>query len=170
LELVQRTPSDRTVNLFDVSSGPIFEIAFVSKQRDNNSTIDAHYHVAYLRSGAWTTDTLVPAGGKFGYIDAGFYVGGMAFPERAAPGQVYLTREAAGLWHLEFWRRGGAGSWSGSDLLPPASRRLARPWAVEPPAPELGAVALALEHYPDDSYYGTLSHLVGAPLPKDFSR
>jgi hypothetical protein len=29
-------------------------------------------------------------------------------------------------------------------------------------------VALALERYADDSYYGSLSHLIGAPLPKDF--
>ena len=170
LELVQCTPAHRTVNLFDVSSGPEFEIAFVSKHRDDTTTTDAQYHVAALRNGGWVTETLVPAGGKFGYIDAGFYVGGMGFPERAAPGQIYLTREAAGLWHWEFWRRSEAGGWSSTALLPPSPQRLARPWAVEPPTPELGTVALALEHYPDDSYYGTVSHLVGVPLPEDFSR
>lgn len=168
LELVQRTPADRTVNLFDVSSGPVFEIGYVSKLKDDHSTTDARYHVASLRDGAWRCEDVVPAGRKFGYIHAGLYVGGVAFPERAAAGQIYLTREAQGLWHFELWRRGDGGRWSGTDLVAPGPTRLARPWAVSPPAAALGAVALALEHYADDSYYGSLSHLVGAPLPPGF--
>jgi hypothetical protein len=168
LELVQRTPADRTVNLFDVSSGPVFEIGFVSKVKDDNSTRDARYHVASLRDGSWRTEDVAPAGGKFGYIDAGLYVGGVAFPDRAESGQLYLTREEHGLWHFELWQRHAAGHWSGRDLLPPSATRLARPWAVSPPDPRLGAVALALERYADDSYYGSLSHLVGVPLPPEF--
>jgi hypothetical protein len=46
---------------------------------------------------------------------------------------------------------------------------MTRPWAVYPPDDRLGVVALALERYADDSYYGSLSHLIGAPLPKDFA-
>lgn len=164
LDLVQQTPHDRTANLFDVSSGDTFEIAFTTKIKDDRSTRDARYHVASLRDGRWVTDDLVPAGRKFGYIDAGFYVGGMAFPERAASGQVYLTREAQGLWHLERWCRGDAGDWTGADLTSPGTTRLARPWVISPPTGSLGVVALALERYPDDDYMDTLSHLVGAPL------
>ena len=162
LELVQKTPADRTVNLLDVSSGPVFEIAFVSKVKDDNSTRDAQYHVASLRDGAWRVETVAPAGRKFGYIDAGLYVGGMAFPERAGDGRVYLTREQDGLWHLEEWQRGAGGRWAGRDLVQPGPVRLTRPWPVTPPAPGLGVVALELERYADDSYYDTLSHLVGA--------
>ena len=162
LEIVQKTPVDRTVNVLDVGSGPDFEIAFTSKIKDDHSTRDGQYHVATLRSGRWNTDTLVPTGRKFGYIDAGFYVGGMAFPERQASGQVYLTREADGLWHLEAWQREG-GMWRGRDLVAPTPHRLARPWPVTPPTPGLGVVALELERYPDDDYMHTLSHLIGAP-------
>jgi hypothetical protein len=164
LELVQRTAVDRTVNLFDVSSGPVFEIAFVSKIKDDHSTRDARYHIAALREGGWHIDDVAAAGSKFGYIDAGLYVGGMAFPERAAAGQVYLTREEDGLWHLEQWRRDRDGGWSGRNLVTPSPVRLARPWVVWPPAASIGVVALALERYADDSYYDSLSHLVGAPL------
>jgi hypothetical protein len=164
LELVQRTAVDRTANLMDVSSGETFEIAFTSKIKDDHSTRDARYHVASLRDGRWQTEDVAPAGRKFGYIDAGFYVGGMAFPERAPSGQVYLTREDGGTWHLERWERDMAGVWSGADLVEPGSTRLARPWAVSPPTDNLGVVALAIEHYPDDDYMDTLSHLVGAPL------
>jgi hypothetical protein len=168
LELVQRTPVDRTVNVLDVSSGPVFEIGFVSKVRNDLTTEDARYHVAALRDGKWSTEDVAPAGRKFGYIDAGLYVGGVAFPERAAAGQVYLTREADGLWHFEFWRRGADGAWHGEPVRPPSPIRMTRPWAVYPPDERLGVVALALERYADDSYYGSLSHLIGAPLPKDF--
>ena len=168
LELVQKTPADRTVNIFDVSSGPVFEIGYASKVKDDHSTRDARYHVASLRDGAWRLEDVAPAGAKFGYIDAGFYVGGVAFPERAAAGQVYLTREENGLWHFELWQRDEAGRWTGRDLMAPTPTRLARPWAVSPPSAELGAVALMLERYAGDSYYGSLSHLMGVPLPAGF--
>lgn len=164
LDLVQRTPSDRTANMQDVSSGDTFEIAFTSKIKDDHSNRDARYHVASLRDGGWHVEDVAPAGQKFGYIDAGFYVGGMAFPEHAAPGQVYLTREAGGQWHLQHWHRDAAGRWSGDDLVVPGPTRLARPWVITPPTPALGVVALAIERYPDDDYMDTLSHLVGAPL------
>src|SRR6185312_6144559 len=161
LELVAKTPADRTVNLLDVSSGPVFEIAFVSKVKDDHSTTDAQYHVASLRDGKWRVETVAPAGRKFGYIDAGLYVGGMAFPEHVPDGVVYLTREAQGLWHLEEWRRQEDGQWTGRDLVTPGHVRLTRPWPVTPPSRELGVVALELERYADDSYYDTLSHLIG---------
>jgi hypothetical protein len=163
LDVVQRTPSDRTANIFDVSSGPVFEIGFVTKIKDDFSTRDAQHHVASFRDGRWTTETLAPAGRKFGYIDAGFYVGSIAFPERAMSGQVYLTREADGLWHLEHWQRGDDGKWSGRDLVAPTPTRLTRPWAVSPPTDSVGVVALALERYTDDSYMDTLSALISAP-------
>lgn len=168
LELVQRTAPDRTVNLFDVSNGLVFEIGYVSKVKDDHSTEDARYHVASLRDGKWLVEDVAPAGKKFGYIHAGLYVGGVAFPDRAAAGQVYLTREAEGLWHLELWRRDTHGKWAGTDLLKPGPTRLTRPWAVAPPAADVAVVTLALERYADDSYYASLSHLVAAPIPKDF--
>ncbi len=169
LELVDRTPADRTVNLFDVSSGPVFEIGYVSKIKDDMTTRDGQHHVASLRDGRWQVETIAPTGRKFGYIDAGLYVGSIAFPDRAASGQLYLTREAHGLWHLEYWQRGSDGRWTATDLVDPTPTRLTRPWAVSPPAGALGVVALALEHYPDDDYCGTRSHLIGAPLPKGFA-
>lgn len=167
LELVHRTPADRTANLFDVSSGPVFEIAYVSKIKDDGSTRDARYHVAALRPTGWQVDDIVPAGRKFGYIDAGLYVGGMAFPEHAASGQVYLTRESEGSWHFELWRR-NEGRWTAEALAAPGPTRMARPWAVSPPAEDLAVVALALERYAEDSYFGSLSHLVGARMPAGF--
>jgi hypothetical protein len=168
LELVQKTAADRTVNLFDVSSGPVFEIGYVSKIKDDGATRDGWHHVASLRDGRWVVDDIAPTGRKFGYIDAGLYVGSIAFPERAAGGQLYLTREAEGLWHFEFWQRGEDGRWSATALTAPGPQRLARPWPVTPPAPDLSVVALALERYADDSYYGSLSHLVGAAMPAGF--
>lgn len=92
----------------------------------------------------------------------------MAFPERAAPGQVYLTREAGGAWHFELWRRNRDGRWIAEALAAPGPVRLARPWAVSPPAEDLAVVALALERYAEDSYFGSLSHLVGAGMPAGF--
>lgn len=165
LELVAKTPPERTANLFDVSNGPVFEVGYVSKIKDDFSTRDAHYHVASLRGGRWRVENVAPAGRKFGYIDAGFYAGGVAFPDRAASGQVYLTREADGLWHLELWRRDAAGRWTGSNLVEPGPIRLTRPWALTNPTDELAVVALALERYADDSYHGSRSHLIGAPAP-----
>lgn len=168
LELVHRTAPDRTVNLFDVSSGPVFEIGYVSKIRDDMTTRDGWHHVASLRDGRWLVDDVAPTGRKFGYIDAGLYVGSIAFPERAADGQLYLTREAEGLWHFEYRQRRDDGQWVATELGAPEAQRLARPWPVTPPSPELAVVALAIERYADDSYYGSLSHLVGAPLPSGF--
>ena len=169
LELVQKTPPSRTANLFDVSSGPVFEIGYVTKIKDDFSTRDGWHHVASLRNGGWIVEDIAPTGGKFGYIDAGFYVGSIAFPERAASGQLYLTREEQGRWQLEFWRRSNDGRWTAEALVPPSSARLTRPWPVSPPAERLAVVALSLERYADDSYYGSLSHLVGAALPEGFS-
>lgn len=168
LELVQQTRADRTVNLFDVSSGPVFEIGYVSKIKDDMTTRDGWHHVASLRDGRWVVDDIAPTGRKFGYIDAGLYVGSIAFPERAAAGQLYLTREADGLWHFEYWQRGDDGIWRATPLAAPGTQRLTRPWAVSPPADGIGVVALALERYADDSYYASLSHLVGAALPEAF--
>lgn len=165
LEVVAKTPAGRTANLFDVSNGPIFEIGYTSKLKDDFSTRDAQYHVASLREGRWVVEHVASAGAKFGYIDAGFYVGGVAFPDRAAAGQVYVTREEAGLWHLQLYKRAGDGIWTGTDLVKPGPTRLTRPWALTNPTPELAVVALALERYADDSYYGSLSHLIGAAAP-----
>jgi len=164
LDLVQRTTSDRTVNLFDVSSGPVFEISFVSKIKDDRSTRDTRYHVASWREGAWRTETLVGAGSKFGYIDAGFYVGGTAFAEHSTGGEVFLSREEAGLWHLQRWTRSDDGRWAGADLVTPGTTRIVRPWVIAPPTAAHGVLALALEHYPDDDYMDTRSSLVVAPL------
>ena len=91
-------------------------------------------------------------------------VAALAFAElRNGGGEVYLTREQEGLWHLERWTRSAPGAWSGVDLVAPGSVRLARPWPVTPRHQSLGVVALALERYPDDSYFGTLSNLIGTP-------
>ncbi|MEQ1768711.1 MAG: BNR-4 repeat-containing protein [Devosia sp.] len=169
LELVQKTPDDRTANLFDVSSGPVFEIGYVSKIKDDQSTRDGRHHVASLRDGHWVVEDIAPTGVKFGYIHAGLYVGSIAFPERAQSGQLYLTREEAGLWHFEYWRRGENGRWTATPLVEPGPVRLTRPWPVTPPDPRLAAVALELERYDQESYDGSLSHLVAAALPKAFT-
>jgi hypothetical protein len=99
--------------------------------------------------------------GKFGYIGAGLYVGGLAFPERSPGGRVYLTREADDLWYLDRWDRDAAGAWTPRLLLPASATRLTRPWAVTNPADGLEVVALALERY-GETYSGWLSHLVTA--------
>lgn len=165
LELVYRTPADRTVNIFDVSDGPEFEVGFVSKVKDDGSTTDARYHVTSHRDGRWVTEDVVAAGASFGYIHAGLYVGGVAFPHRSPGGRLYLTREDGGWWHLERWHReagaDGAGRWTARPLVAPTRTRLARPWPIADPVAGLEVVALSLQRY-GDSYFNTLSHLVGA--------
>jgi hypothetical protein len=162
LEMIYKCPLDRTVNLFDVSDGPGFEVGFVSKIKDDHATTDARYHVTSARDGSWLTEELVPAGTKFGYIDAGLYVGGLAFRNRSAGGDVYLTREDDGLWYLERWRRQANATWTSQALLEPCPTRLVRPWAVTNPADGVEVLALALEHYADSSYFSSLSHLISA--------
>lgn len=159
LDLVYRTPADRTVNLFDVSDGPVFEVGFVSKVKGDLATVDARYHVTSARDGAWITEDLVDAGEVFGYIPAGLYAGGVAFPNRSPGGQVYVSREAQGLWHLERWDWEPASGWTPHPLCAPSTTRLVRPWALTDPAGGLDVVALALQRY-DDDYMNTLSHLV----------
>ncbi|MCB9992809.1 MAG: BNR-4 repeat-containing protein [Hyphomicrobiaceae bacterium] len=170
LELVSRTPIDRTINVLDVSTAPEFEIGFVSKFRSDDETRDAQYEVAALRNGTWQVEPITAAGRKFGYIHAGLYVGGLAFPDRGASGQLYLTREEAGLWHFEFWRRRDDGTWTATALIEPGRTRLARPWAIENPDPGLGAVALRIKHYADDSYFGSAADLIGIPVPRELNR
>ena len=163
LELVHRAPDGRTLNLFDVSDGDRFEVAFTSKRAGDDSTLDARYHVAHTRDGRWDIEEVVAAGGIFGYIHAGFYVGGMAFPHGTNGGSVYLSREERGVWHLERWDRALSGSWTPTPVFDPSEKRLVRPWPVRNPTAQLEIVALALERY-DDSYTETLSHLVGGPI------
>jgi hypothetical protein len=160
LELVHESPPGRTLNLFDVGDGDRFEVAFASKVERDDSTEDARYHVARASDGAWQVEEVVGAGTIFGYIHAGFYAGGIAFPHRTPGGRVYVSREEDGLWRLERWDRGLAGEWAAGAVLESSPRRVVRPWPVREPTPELEVVALALERY-DDEYMDTLSHLVG---------
>lgn len=163
LELIHACPADRSVNLFDVGDGPDFEVGFVSKIKGDDATVDAQYHVTAMRAGEWSTETVCAAGTTFGYIPAGCYVGGVAFPHRSPGGQVFVAREAAGEWFLERWDRDGV-TWQPHRLIGPSATRLARPWAVTGARPDDGGpdvVALSLERY-GDSYFGTLSHLIGA--------
>jgi hypothetical protein len=159
LELVHEAPPGRTLNLFDVADGERFEIAFVSKVADDASTRDARYHVARAADGGWEVEDVVEAGTIFGYIHAGFYVGGMAFPHDTAGGRVYLAREEAGIWRLERWDRSG-GAWGATASLAASQTRVVRPWPVRDPPPGVEVVALSLERY-EDEYTETLSRLVG---------
>jgi BNR repeat-containing family member len=163
LELVHHAPGGRTLNLFDVSDGGPYEIAFASKVSGDDTSLDARYHVARAGSGGWTVEEVVPAGGIFGYIEAGFYVGGIVFPHATPGGRAYLSREDGGTWHLERWERTAEGSWIATPVVDPSPTRFVRPWPVRNPLPELEIVALALERY-DDSYMETLSHLVGGAV------
>lgn len=166
LELVYEAPEGRTVNLFDVADGERFEIAFASKVADDGSTRDARYHVAHAAGGTWHVEDLVAAGRTFGYIDAGFYVGGIAFPYESPGGRVYVSRESERLWYLERWVRASAGAWSADAGFDPSAERIVRPWPVRNPLPGLEVVALELERYGDD-YMETLSHLVGGAFGDD---
>ena len=163
LELVHRAAPGRTLNLFDVSDGDPFEVAFVSKVSGDDATLEACYHVARAQGGAWTVEEVAPAGGIFGYIDAGFYVGGIAFPHDTPGGQAYLSREDGGIWHLERRDRTAAGTWSSIPVFEPSATRIVRPWPVRNPDPAVEILALALERY-DDSYMETVSHLVGGAV------
>jgi hypothetical protein len=156
LELVYEAPPGRTLNLFDASDGPEFEVAFATKVAGDTSTEDAQYHVASRRNGSWHVDDVAAAGSTFGYIDAGFYVGGIAFPHGTPGGRAYVSRERDGVWHLEQWDRGQGCR----AVFEPSASRIVRPWPVRNPAPGLEVVALLLERY-DDEYMKTLSHLVG---------
>jgi hypothetical protein len=159
LEHVCDADEGRTLNLFDVGRGDVFEIAFASKVQSDDSTEDARYHVASNRGGGWLVEDVVAAGRPFGYIHAGFYVGGIAFSESAA-GIAYVSREEEGCWSLERWERQASGTWSARPVFAPSGTRIVRPWPVCNPTPELEVVALSLERY-DDGYMQTLSHLVG---------
>jgi hypothetical protein len=160
LELVYEAPRGRTLNLFDVGDGARFEIAFVSKIEGDHGTDDARYHVARLADGAWQVEDVVAAGTIFGYIHAGFYAGGIAFPHGTPGGRVFVSREEGGIWLLERRERRTDGTWGATGVLERSPRRVVRPWPVREPTPVLEVVALALERYGDD-YMETLSHLVG---------
>jgi hypothetical protein len=164
LELVHAASDGRTVNLFDVSDGDPFEVGFVSKRSGDDATDDARYHVTAFRDGVWTTEEVAPAGTIFGYIHAGFYAGGIAFPHETPGGCAYVSRESDGLWHVELLTRNGEGSWGARPLVEPSTTRIVRPWPVRNPSVGLDFVALALERY-DDEYMETLSHLVGGAAP-----
>ena len=129
LELVHDTPADRTVNLFDVSSGPVFEIALHHQDQGRHSTRDAPLSRRRLCAGRWSTEDIAPAGAKFGYIDAGLYVGGMAFPDRAPAGHLPHARSepASGTSSAGTRRRPAFGT--ARDLVPPRTN---------PPDPPLG--------------------------------
>jgi hypothetical protein len=163
LELVYEAPAGRTLNLFDVGDGARFEIAFVSKVEGDHATEDARYHVARAADGAWQVDDVVAAGTVFGYIHAGFYAGGIAFPHATPGGRAFVSREDGGVWLLECRERRADGTWAVTGVLESSSRRVVRPWPVREPTPELEVVALALERY-DDGYLETLSHLVGGAV------
>lgn len=158
LELVYAAPEGRTLNLLDVSDGEPFEVAFTTKVADDRSTREARYEVARLRPG-WEAEVVVETGATFGYIDAGFYVGGIAFPHDTPGGVAYVSREDRGIWRLERWDRREGGEWTPTPLVEPSPRRVVRPWPVRNPVEGMDVVALALERYEDD-YMETLSHLV----------
>lgn len=162
LELAHRPEPGRTLNLFDVGRGERFEIGFASKREGDRATVDGAYEVAALTADGWRTEHLVASGGIFGYIHAGMYVGGLAFPSAGPSGRVAIARESDGTWHLEEWTRGDDGVWQPAPLAPPGRSRLVRPWALEGAAAR-GYLALELERY-DGSYVGTRSHVVG-PVP-----
>jgi len=165
LEPVCEAGSGRTLNVFDVGRGDVFEIAFSSKAAGDDSTEDARYQVAAHRNGSWQVEDLTATGAIFGYIHAGFYVGGMAFSEEGA-GTVFLSREDGGLWHLERWQRGVDGRWTARPVFAPSTERIVRPWPVRNPEADLEVVALQLERY-DGDYMETLSHLVGGAAASD---
>jgi hypothetical protein len=165
LELVYDAGPGRTLNVFDVGSGDDFEIAFASKRETDVATMDARYHVAARRGEAWMVEDIAPAGDIFGYIDAGFYVGGVAFPH-GSTGVVFVSREHDGIWHLERWRRRADGPWEAQTVTEPSAARIVRPWPVQNPTAELEVVALLLERYGDD-YMQTLSHLIGGAVAYD---
>jgi hypothetical protein len=168
LELVYEAPPGRTVNLIDVGDGDRFEVAFTSKLADDDATHDARYHVAHAREGSWQAEDVAPAGAKFGYIHAGFYVGGIAFPHRTPGGRAYLAREDGGIWHLERWDRASDGAWTARPVFEPSRTRVVRPWPVRNPPHGLEVLALRLERY-EDEYMETLSHLVGGTVDGELS-
>jgi hypothetical protein len=162
LEHVCDAGEGRTLNLFDVGRGDVFEIGFASKRDGDDRTEDARYHVASNDGRGWRVEEIASAGRTFGYIHAGFYVGGIAFSEQAG-GTAYVSREHDGRWHLERWQRGADGDWTPRPVIAPSATRVVRPWPVRNPSPELEVVALSLERYGDD-YMETLSHLVGGAV------
>jgi len=159
LELAHRPPAGRTLNLFDVGRGDRFEIGFATKLAGDSATVDGAYEVALLLDDGWRTERIAPTGGIFGYIHAGMYVGGLAFPSGGPSGRVATSRERDGEWFLEEWSRGDDGGWEAAALTPPGRVRFVRPWAVEGPEAS-GYLALELERY-DGSYLATRSHVVG---------
>ena len=162
LERVHATPATRTVNLFDVGAhGRSSRSA--SFRRSRTMLRRAMRAITSPRSAAAPgrpRTSWLPARSSATF-DAGFYVGGLAFPDRSPGGRVYLTREADGLWYLERWERDAAGIWVPRLLLPASATRLTRPWAVTNPGDGLEVVVLALERYGEE-YFGWLSHLVAA--------
>jgi putative BNR repeat neuraminidase len=165
LEPVCEAGEGRTLNVFDVGRGDVFEIAYSSKAAGDDDTTDARYEIAALRDGSWEVETIAATGAIFGYIHAGFYVGGMAFSEER-DGTVFVSREDGGLWHLERWQRNGDGRWASRAVFAPSTERVVRPWPVRNPGAGLEVLALQLERY-DGEYMQTVSHLVGGAAPRD---
>lgn len=160
LEPVCDAGEGRTLNLFDVGDGAVFEVGFVSKVDGDGATEDARYHVARHDGDGWSVEEVTPAGTIFGYIHAGFYAGGIAFPHSTPGGAAYVSRESDGVWHLERWERADDATWHARTVFAPSAARVVRPWPVRNPTRDLEVVALLLERY-DDDYMETLSHLVG---------
>lgn len=136
LQLVYDTPVDRTINIWDVSDGPEFEIAWGNKVLDDTTTTDAKYQFATFHAGAWEVNDIVAAGTIFGYSAAGMYLGSCHLPPQSPGGVVYLSREAAGVWYIE--KRTTAdrgGSWS--TVLLESGGKMFRPWGVENAHPDL---------------------------------
>jgi hypothetical protein len=97
-EVVRAQPVGTGTRLFDVSNAANPEILFASWTTDTDSV----YKMLRWNGSAWAEKTIIAAGVSFGQAPNAHYLGGAHFrPGNTTPAEVYLAREAAGLWYIE---------------------------------------------------------------------
>lgn len=150
MQLAYSATGTRRTNLFDVGSGPEFEIILGDEANDSTAPpTDAKYRYVVRHNGAWVVNDVVAAGTIFGYTPAGMYLGGAAIPNPAPGGTVFVSRERGGIWYIEKRTTTDQGATWATTVLAQSTRRLVRPRAIKNrvSGPEVGY--LAVNVYPD---------------------
>ena len=121
-------PVGETLNLFDISNCPDYYEIFFAQKRKNHTNM--RYMYLSNKTGVWVAEELCPTGKIFGFTDAGMYVGSGCFPWDADGGRCILSRENAGTWTLEHWRKQTDGKWL-FNVLDKSDLPLIRPHGVK---------------------------------------
>jgi hypothetical protein len=116
--------------LFDVSDGPVPEIAYATWTDLTAPDEDTMYHIVSRSGTTWGAEQdIVAAGVSFGSDAAvASYLGGMTFP-RDTPGRTVVLSREDGDWYIERWTRGST-AWV-SEQLATSTDPIVRPMVVD---------------------------------------